>query len=303
MPDEIGAILREAREAHGLTLAQAREKTRINARFLDALESGQYELLPSAVHIRGYLRNYARFLELDARPLLERYELDKDSRPTPTAAAVNDRPADFGAPITQPNGQVFYEPVNLDMDGRRVRASGSIQRLAIIVALLISLALIGSRFLPVLLGTEASGQGLSGDIGAAVGSVLGGTPAAAGAPTTDPTLLPGGAVITSTSRNEIVQLPTVAPTRPQLPVTLDVIRLKLEITERTWLQVTIDGEVVFEGLGRKGDLPYEWVAQQSATLRTGNAIGIFVTINDIALGKLGGRGQVVEETWTTTRSQ
>jgi hypothetical protein len=67
--------------------------------------------------------------------------------------------------------------------------------------------------------------------------------------------------------------------------------------------VTIDDEVVFEGLARRGDDPYEWDAQQSVTLLTGNANGVFVTINDIELGKLGGRGEVVEETWNTTGNQ
>ena len=68
------------------------------------------------------------------------------------------------------------------------------------------------------------------------------------------------------------------------------------------MRVTIDGEVVFEGLARNGDEPYLWDAQEEAQLLTGNAIGIFVTINEIELGRLGGRGEVVEETWTATGS-
>ena len=53
---------------------------------------------------------------------------------------------------------------------------------------------------------------------------------------------------------------------------------------------------------RKGDEPYVWEALQEAQLLTGNAIGVIVTINEVPLGKLGGRGEVVDETWTTTRS-
>jgi hypothetical protein len=66
------------------------------------------------------------------------------------------------------------------------------------------------------------------------------------------------------------------------------------------MRITIDGEVVFEGLAKKGDEPYQWTAEEEAQLLTGNAIGIFATINDIPLGKLGGRGEVVEEIWETT---
>jgi hypothetical protein len=88
-----------------------------------------------------------------------------------------------------------------------------------------------------------------------------------------------------------------------LPATLDVIRLRLDITERTWMRVTVDDEMVFEGMARRGDEPYQWEAQQSVTLLTGNANGILVSINEIELGKLGGRGEVVEETWNTTGSE
>ena len=71
--DELGHILREARETKGLTLAEAQEETRINSKYLAALENGEYDKLPTPVHVRGFLRNYARFLGLDSQPLLERY--------------------------------------------------------------------------------------------------------------------------------------------------------------------------------------------------------------------------------------
>ena len=55
--DEIGHILREARENKGLSLEEAQAKTRISVRYLTALENGQYSALPTAVHVRGFLRN------------------------------------------------------------------------------------------------------------------------------------------------------------------------------------------------------------------------------------------------------
>jgi len=115
------------------------------------------------------------------------------------------------------------------------------------------------------------------------------------------TALENSEVITSTSRtNEgTTILPTPSPTRPLLPATLDQIDLKLEITERTWLEATIDDEVLFSGIARPGDA-FEWTAEEEAKLLTGNAIGIFVTINDIPIGRLGDRGQNKEEVWRTT---
>ena len=66
------------------------------------------------------------------------------------------------------------------------------------------------------------------------------------------------------------------------------------------MQVTIDGEVVFEGLAKSGDEPYIWDAVEQAQLLAGNAAGIFITLNDVELGKLGGRGDIIDEIWTTT---
>ena len=83
--DELGSLLREAREAKGLTLAEVQDEIRISSKYLEALENGQYENLPTQVHVKGYLRNYARFLNLDPKPLIDRYELNKDNRPQTTA--------------------------------------------------------------------------------------------------------------------------------------------------------------------------------------------------------------------------
>ncbi len=303
--DELGNILREAREAKGLTLSEVQEQTRISAKFLTAMENGQYDLLPTPVHVKGYLRNYARFLSLDPAPILDRYEVGSDrkskKKPKPTPATYNGDLPD-GPPLPIRDDQPFFDPVNVELSGKKVSNSGTIQRLVLILALLIALALIANRFIPLLTGNGDGSEAVTNSISETVNNIINNDNAGSDFATATPdlTLIPGaGEVITSTGRNDI-ELPTVTPTRPSLPATFDVIRLRLDITERTWMRVTIDGEVVFEGLARRGDDPYQWEAQQSATLLTGDANGIFVTINDIELGKLGGRGEVVDETWTTT---
>lgn len=299
--DELGNILREAREAKGLTLSEVQDQIRISTKFLAAMENGQYNLLPTPVHVKGYLRNYARFLNLDPAPLLERYEFGAKSKPkkkSQPAALNGDMPT--GPPLPIRDDQPFFDPVNVELSGRKVSNSASVQRLVLIIAILIALGLIASRFL---FDNGNSSEAVTNSINETVNNILnnGETGSDFATATPDVSLIPGaGEVITSTGRNDIVDIPTPTATRPTLPATLDVIRLRLDITERTWMQVTVDDEVVFEGMARKGDEPYEWEAQQSVTLLTGNAIGVFVTINDIELGKLGDRGEVVQETWNTT---
>jgi cytoskeletal protein RodZ len=70
MPETIGQRLQQARLARRLTLEQVAEDTRIRLPYLQALEADDYAALPSAVHGRGFLRNYAAYLGLDVADLL-----------------------------------------------------------------------------------------------------------------------------------------------------------------------------------------------------------------------------------------
>ena len=260
--------------------------------------------------MRGFLRNYARFLDLDPNPLLERYKLSQSYQQAPVA---NNRNGEINAdaPLPSRADQPFFDPVNVEVDVGSRRDPESAVRLIIIAALIIAVALIVNRFLFLLLnnqdGSEAITEGITNvvdgivnngneaplEVDEAVGDGEEGS--------TVNTALENSEVITSTSRtNEgAAILPTPSPTRPLLPATLDQIDLKLEVTERTWLEATIDNEVLFSGIARPGDA-FEWTAEEEAKLLTGNAIGIFVTINDIPMGRLGDRGQNKEEVWRTT---
>ena len=55
----IGPLLRERREAMGVTLAEAEVATRIRQKYLAALEADEWDLLPGEVVGRGFLRNYS----------------------------------------------------------------------------------------------------------------------------------------------------------------------------------------------------------------------------------------------------
>lgn len=70
MPETIGQRLQQARLARRLSLEQVAEDTRIRLPYLQALEADDYSALPSAVHGRGFLRNYATYLGLDFAELL-----------------------------------------------------------------------------------------------------------------------------------------------------------------------------------------------------------------------------------------
>ena len=74
MAETPGSILRFARESQHLNIAQVAKATRIRSIYIQALEEDSYDLLPSNVHVRGFLRGYAKFLRLDPDSLISLLE-------------------------------------------------------------------------------------------------------------------------------------------------------------------------------------------------------------------------------------
>lgn len=71
---EIGNSLREVRICRGVELAQVEAETHIRTRYLKALEDERFDLLPGDAYVRGFLRTYADYLELDAELFVDEYK-------------------------------------------------------------------------------------------------------------------------------------------------------------------------------------------------------------------------------------
>jgi len=69
----IGAVFAATREKSGMSIEDAAAKLRLSPRQVQALEADDQEALPDAMFVRGFIRNYARLLQLDPQPLLEAY--------------------------------------------------------------------------------------------------------------------------------------------------------------------------------------------------------------------------------------
>ncbi len=80
-----GELLRQVREARGLTLQQLAERTRIGRSHLERVEADRYADLPPSVYLRGILMNLARELKLDATRVSKSYLLlaARAGRPEP----------------------------------------------------------------------------------------------------------------------------------------------------------------------------------------------------------------------------
>lgn len=83
----VSQILRQTREAKGVTLEEVAQRTYIKLPYLVALEEGDIEKLPAPVYIHGYIRQYAKLLGLNGSDLVLRYQQDA-SRQTGTNKLV-----------------------------------------------------------------------------------------------------------------------------------------------------------------------------------------------------------------------
>jgi cytoskeleton protein RodZ len=66
----VGKLLATARQVKGLSTSDVADKLKLTARQIEALEAEEFDKLPAAVFVRGFIRNYARLLGLDAAQLI-----------------------------------------------------------------------------------------------------------------------------------------------------------------------------------------------------------------------------------------
>lgn len=73
MTQSIGEKLRLAREARGIALRDISEQTRISIRYLEAIETDEYNRLPGGIFNRSFIRAYAKYVGYDEHEALEDY--------------------------------------------------------------------------------------------------------------------------------------------------------------------------------------------------------------------------------------
>lgn len=76
----VGQVLKEAREARGLTLYDLQEATKIQPRYLKAIEEDRLDVLPGHFYTRAFIRTYAEHVGVDPQPLLSRIEDPEDDQ-------------------------------------------------------------------------------------------------------------------------------------------------------------------------------------------------------------------------------
>jgi cytoskeletal protein RodZ len=286
----LGEWLRQRREELGISLEQAEADTRIRIRYLEALENESFESLPDPVVGRGFLRNYASYLELDAKEASDRYSR-LVAPPEPELLPERD----------VPGGPESFRPVDLhDMPGFRPTRTWFV----IAVVLILGVALVAAAwwnypYLSRLVFRQRPGPAPTATQQLASTDVPTATATASSAAARTSTLPPtatGTALAEATATLELSPTPSLTPSpspSPSPPVYTGIF-LELVFTDTSWIQVTVDGLRQFQG-ELEADTYRSWYGEERVELRIGNAGSVLVTVNGESLGPLGEPGEVVDQ--------
>jgi cytoskeletal protein RodZ len=99
----IGERLEEARKRKGISIREAAEQTKIRGDYLQKFEANSFDIDLPALYIRGFIRTYARYLELDPERLVNDVDaaLAREGKPPRREQREALGRVDFGAPETR----------------------------------------------------------------------------------------------------------------------------------------------------------------------------------------------------------
>jgi cytoskeletal protein RodZ len=286
----LGAWLRQRREELGIDLEQVEADTRIRARYVEALEDEDFDALPDPVVGRGFLRNYAAYLDLDPQEASDLY------------SALVAPPEPESVPSEQPSPFTAgpFRPVPL----HKIAGLGSRRRWLVGLAAVVLVVALGVL---IWWGNPFLRNWLSGIRDAAAptvsvpteetssSAILTSTPTPTPTATAAATRALETAAPTQTTTPEPTRTPTrTAPPSPSpSPPVYTGIFLELFFTDTAWIQVTVDSVREFQG-ELETDTYRSWYGDERIELRIGNAGGVEVTVNGEKLGSLGEEDEVVD---------
>jgi cytoskeleton protein RodZ len=267
--NDLGQQLRQRREMLSLTVEEVERHIHVRAAFLRALERGALEELPSTVQTRGMFANYASFLDLEVDSLLLRFADGLQARHRERHPQKPMR----GKPI-KVNEKV--PPLSSFIAGDLLIGGGMIILLIIFTIWGVSrVVVMRSQFYPPMTAP-------------AIPNILLET----SQPTTESQLV----TVIPPQDTPSTATPIATVITATLPANINV-ELNVIAVERTYMRVTVDGKVQFDGEAVAGTA-YPFEGKNQVEVLVGSASGLSITYNGSNLGLMGTFGQVVDNIYT-----
>lgn len=101
---ELGTRLREARVEKGYTLNTLQQMTKIQKKYLQAIEDGQYEEVPGNFYVRAFVKQYADMVGLNGEDLLEEFQEELESQAEETDETLVETETTLPSRLSQRQG-------------------------------------------------------------------------------------------------------------------------------------------------------------------------------------------------------
>ena len=254
----IGDLLRRERERQNLSIKDIEKATSIRALYIDAIEKGEYKTLPGEVYAKGFVRNYANYLKLNANEVVNAFneemhpqeELQDAAGSSSAEEARQEQSAERNREEYRGPKITSLESYPMEKKSHGVRNALMVAAAVFVVAFAALIAFGGDE-----------------------------EPSA-----------PAPRAKTQTQQG---QKQTEAAPKPAA----DSVEVKLSFTDRCWTEVVVDGKTEFEGTAEKGKV-LTLKGKDKVRITAGNAGALHYSLNGKDMGAIGQKGEVVEKTFT-----
>ena len=254
----IGDLLRRERERQNLSIKDIEKATSIRALYIDAIEKGEYKTLPGEVYAKGFVRNYANYLELNANEIVNAFneemhpqeELQESAGSSSAEEARQEQSAERNREEYRGPKITSLESYPMEKKSHGIRNALMVATAVFVVAFAALIAFGGDE-----------------------------EPSA-----------PAPRAKTQTQQG---QKQTEAAPKPAA----DGVEVKLSFTDRCWTEVIVDGKTEFEGTAEKGKV-LTLKGKDKVRITAGNAGALNYSLNGKDMGAIGQKGEVVEKTFT-----
>jgi cytoskeletal protein RodZ len=286
-----GEYLKREREIRGVSLEDISNATKVRVGLLTAIERNDFDALPSAPFVKGFIQAYCKYLGLDVQDALLRYEAY-------IRIAENELSATKQKPgaVTQPVIKSGNE------------SSLSYSQLSIIAVAVIALLIIGGVYIISKSKRQSSSapdssvqqvdassnfQTRESQTGQRVGREVIAKKAASSLPTkseAQSNLTHEASASKTSIKKENKDAKNVLS--DNVIIEKGPLVLIIEATKPTWIKAEIDGMNPFEVSLKQGE-KIKWNAKERFSILIGNAGGVKAIFNGNLLGSLGDEGKVV----------
>ncbi len=270
----IGETLRKERENQKLSVQDVEKETSIRALYIEAIEQGEYDKLPGEVYAKGFIKNYANFLNLDGEALVKQFIIEI----SPTIVEFENKNAE-----AEISNEVVVENKSkitaMSSAMKKVRASRTVELentpaeeednesafipRKYLIAVVAVVAFLAGGLLLNFNGNEEP-------------------------PVID--YQPQQGAQPPAPAQEIFKNPTPEP--QPVPVASGV-DLQATFSADCWTRVVVDGILAYEGMINAGQV-FNWNGNENIYVRLGNAGAAQFVMNGQNIGAIGQEGAVVD---------